>query len=406
MSLATSSRLFAWPVAAFGVAALAIAAIPYPSLRPRARVAESNPGAAVRPPGLLATRMLWLLDGFVARAPRNDGWGVADPIDSVVIGRRLSVILATALIFAGGGARAAGFQFLDIPAGGGGAEIRGGVWSPCEAAPGVVTVGPFELPATRNCPIRGENLPLVVISHGRGGSFLGHHDLAETLADAGFVIVAINHPGDNALDLSNFNEPSIYVSRPNDIRRTLDFVLDRSPLKASVDPQAIGFFGFSRGGYTGLVLAGATPDWRASKDLCAASPAEPMCAAIGGAPSLPANREPRITAFALADPLNLFRTEGLKGATAPIQFWSSEFGGDGVTPQADVFVRDALPTPPEAHQAKGAGHFAFLVPCPASLAARAPAICADPPGFDRVAFHRDMNAAVLAFFRTTLTRPR
>ena len=131
-----------------------------------------------------------------------------------------------------------------------------------------------------------------------------------------------------------------------------------------------------------------------------------MCAAIAGAPSLPANPEPRITAFVLADPLNLFLAEGLKGATAPIQFWSSEFGGDGVTPQAEAFVRDALPTPPEAHQAKGAGHFAFLAPCPASLAARAPAICADPPGFDRAAFHRDMNAAVLAFFQAKLARAR
>src|SRR5271168_3140121 len=33
--------------------------------------------------------MLWPLDCFVARAPRNDGWVAADPIDSVVIGRRL-----------------------------------------------------------------------------------------------------------------------------------------------------------------------------------------------------------------------------------------------------------------------------------------------------------------------------
>jgi hypothetical protein len=31
--------------------------------------------------------MLWPLDCFVARAPRNDGRVAADPIDSVVIGR-------------------------------------------------------------------------------------------------------------------------------------------------------------------------------------------------------------------------------------------------------------------------------------------------------------------------------
>jgi hypothetical protein len=59
--------------------------IPYPSLRAK----RSNPGAGVRPSGLLAPRMLWPLDCFVARAPRNDGWVAADPIASVVIGRRL-----------------------------------------------------------------------------------------------------------------------------------------------------------------------------------------------------------------------------------------------------------------------------------------------------------------------------
>ena len=65
--------------------------IPCPSLRAK----RSNPGAAARPSGLLAPRMLWPLDCFVARAPRNDGWVAADPIDSVVIGRRLSTHLLT-----------------------------------------------------------------------------------------------------------------------------------------------------------------------------------------------------------------------------------------------------------------------------------------------------------------------
>ena len=46
-------------------------------------------GAVVRPSGLLAPRMLWPLDCFVARAPRNDGWVPADPIASVIIGRGL-----------------------------------------------------------------------------------------------------------------------------------------------------------------------------------------------------------------------------------------------------------------------------------------------------------------------------
>jgi len=37
------------------------------------------------------------------------------------------------------------------------------------------------------------------------------------------------------------------------------------------------------------------------------------------------------------------------------------------------------------------------------MAKSAPDICADDPGFDRAAFHRDFNAQVLAFFRRQLT---
>ena len=50
-----------------------------PLTHPSLRAKRSNPGAAVRPSGLPAPRMLWPLDCFVARAPRNDGWVAADP---------------------------------------------------------------------------------------------------------------------------------------------------------------------------------------------------------------------------------------------------------------------------------------------------------------------------------------
>jgi predicted dienelactone hydrolase len=49
-----------------------------------------------------------------------------------------------------------------------------------------------------------------------------------------------------------------------------------------------------------------------------------------------------------------------------------------------------------------AGHFAFLAPCTPALAAAAPEICRDPAGFDRAAFHREFNPAVVAFFKAKL----
>lgn len=49
-----------------------------------------------------------------------------------------------------------------------------------------------------------------------------------------------------------------------------------------------------------------------------------------------------------------------------------------------------------------AGHFAFLAPCSPELAAAISRICTDnPAGFDRVAFHREFNASVAKFFRSS-----
>src|SRR5437868_10717556 len=62
----------------------------------------------------------------------------------------------------------------------------------------------------------------------------------------------------------------------------------------------------------------------------------------------------------------------------------------------------ALPVAPEFRTVEGAGHFAFLAPCTPALARAAALLCSDPPGFDRVAFHRAFNSAVTRFFAARL----
>ena len=48
--------------------------------------------------------------------------------------------------------------------------------------------------------VHGQALPLVVVSHGIGSPFLGHAATAVALADAGYVVVAVTHTGDNYAD--------------------------------------------------------------------------------------------------------------------------------------------------------------------------------------------------------------
>jgi predicted dienelactone hydrolase len=91
------------------------------------------------------------------------------------------------------------------------------------------------------CPIAGDGLPLVVISHGKAGWFGAYHDTAETLADAGFVVAAINHPGDNAFEGSR-TVVSNAVTRPSDVKRLIDFMLRAWPDASKINRQSVGFF--------------------------------------------------------------------------------------------------------------------------------------------------------------------
>lgn len=302
---------------------------------------------------------------------------------------------------------AAGFRFINIPADAQGPAITGAMWYPCNEPPGRMPFGPYILPVSKDCPLSGEQHPLVAVSHGRTGTFLGHHDTAEALADAGFIVAAINHPGDTFSDKSRATELSVYVSRPVDIKRLVDFMLASSPVAPSIDPSRIGFYGFSRGGYTGLAVLGADADWTNATEYCGPSPAL-GCQLIRNRefPAGQITHDPRIKAAVIADPLAVFFTaKTLAPIKAPVQLWASELGGEG------VFLRDVAPldanlsAPHEFHVVRNAGHFAFFL-CPPGLAQTDPDICTDRSGFDRAAFHKEFNAAVVAFLRDKLGTAR
>jgi predicted dienelactone hydrolase len=311
--------------------------------------------------------------------------------------RLVSLALTAAFWMAASTAHAAGVRFIDVPTNGDDPALTGAVWSPCGAPAQEVQLRRLTAPGVKDCPIAGERLPLVVISHGRTGWFAGHHDTAEALADGGFVVAAIDHPGDNSLDRSRSSDWSVFVERPADIKRLIDFMLGTWPEAAKIDRQRIGFFGFSRGGFTGLVDIGGSP--------CLDGSTSRLCEQIRQKqiPAESFTHDPRLKAAVIVDPLAIaFGPESFKGVTVPVQLWASARGGDGVTPEMVASVEQHLPAKPDYHVVANAGHFAFLAPCSAAVARAVPEICTDAPDFDRVAFHQAFDADVLAFFRQHL----
>jgi predicted dienelactone hydrolase len=301
-------------------------------------------------------------------------------------------------------AQTAGLQLLDSdPA------LAGAIWYPCAGTPhgvplGVLSVGPItSLPGVKDCPLAATKLPLIVFSHGRGGWFGAHHDTAEALADAGFVVVAVNHPGDNGKDNLHSDAVSAFASRPVDIVRLLDFVLHDWKDKAAIDLSKIGFFGFSKGGYTGLVLIGAKPDFGRLLSVCQGKTG--VCQELrDGAPAPNPPQDSRIKAAVIADPATgVFTAENLAAIKIPLQYWRSTLGGPGIGDGSGTArIAELLPGQPELHVVSTA-HYGFLAPCSPELAAAIPRICADEPeGFDRGAFHREFNASIERFFREQL----
>ncbi|CAN5178575.1 dienelactone hydrolase [soil metagenome] len=307
------------------------------------------------------------------------------------------------------GALAAGYERAEVPAAGADPAIQAMIWRPCELSPSKVPQGSDVRPGVENCAILGASLPLVVISHGQGGTLMGHHDTAEALADAGFVVVAFNHPGDSLGDDAMAQQLRVFESRPRDASRVISFMLQNWHLRQHLDGKSVGVFGFSRGGYTALALAGAGPNLPASaKRLCGDwwSLLVPLCRqSRSEAAILNPRADPQIHAAVVVDPLNLFNATGVQSVRVPVQLWASEQGGDGVALSHIEAIRSALPQAPEFHVAKGAGHFAYLAPCSPALKESARKICTDPEGFDRPAWHRSMNAAVVTFFKRQLHAP-
>lgn len=314
--------------------------------------------------------------------------------------------LAAFLALAGTHAHAAGFQH------GSAADPQGkpleiGIWYPSPAPVHPLPMGPTTMSVAVDGPLQATALPLVMMSHGSGGSFLGHWDTAIALADAGFVVAAVTHTGDNYADQSRSLD---ILDRPRQISRATDHMLTRWKGRTSIDPARIGVFGFSAGGFTALAGIGGMPDLSKIAPMCRQYPGDFACQLLakGGNAVAPSGAAPmadaRFKAAVVAAPALgfTFAPDGLGNVQVPVQLWRAENDLLVPHPRYAQAVRLALPHAPDYHVVPDAGHFDFLAPCSQALASIAPDICASAPGFDRAAFHQDFNAAVVGFFRKTL----
>jgi predicted dienelactone hydrolase len=297
-----------------------------------------------------------------------------------------------------------------------GGEMPVMLWYPTVAAAADSAFGPFTMNVAREAAVAPGRHGLVVLSHGSGGSFYNHRNIAIALARRGYVVAAPLHPRDNSRDHSGVGSFDVWAGRPRQVSAAIDAVLADPGLVPVVDPRRIGAAGHSAGGYTVLALLGAQADMAEVLRHCLSRPADDVAFCnFGGTTSrrnseqqtqpLPPAGDPRIRAGVAMAPVGvLFTPAALGSIHGALRIYHAEQEELLTERHHAGKVRDALQGRAEYVSLANAGHFSFIAPFPPALVALVGVGAQDPPGLDRAALQKRLEQEIVAFFDAKLPR--
>ncbi len=337
------------------------------------------------------------------------------------LSRHILTSLATLLVAAHAHAYEAGWtQIQTAGATPGAPTTTVALYYPTMDGPRAIAMGPFTVNVAIGGKPTGKVKALILLSHGVSGTELGHSVLAQALARNGYLVAALRHPGDNWQDRSLLEKsPERYFDeRPRQASRVIDAILADPAWKDRIatDNQGplVGALGHSAGGYTVLALAGARPDLSRMKKHCMAEASEdPIFCGMGrsgeATPPLPeatdSLKDERVRAIVAMAPAGVLLTaESLATVRSATMIYEAELDRFLVPRFHAEWVANNLPAP-NLHRVPNAWHFAFMDTPSMSIPSPDGDIAANPPGFNRDAFLKQLAVEITAFFDKTLIPP-
>lgn len=328
----------------------------------------------------------------------------------------IRILLGMALLLPAGPGRAfeAGWQQITVAGYGADShDIAVALFYPTRSPQRRIPMGPFTLTVAPQAPSEATVKGLILLSHGTGGSELGHASLAEALARHGYLVAAPRHPGDNWQDrsLRQHRFDRYLAERPRQASRVIDALLADPAWKDRITRDGrgprIGAIGHSAGGYTVIALAGGEPDplrivshcqAERTEDpiLCGVFPPLHSTAAVGPV----ADR--RVRAVAALSPFGVvFTAESLGRIRIPVALYVAEFDRFLVPRFHAGWIAANLPGISQ-HLVANAWHFAFVDPPGMPISSEDGDLRADPAGFERAAFLQRLGRELSAFFDEAL----
>ncbi|MBV8848210.1 MAG: dienelactone hydrolase [Methylobacteriaceae bacterium] len=266
----------------------------------------------------------------------------------------------------------AGWRQYTVPASASAPDaIPVALYYPTEAPARTIAMGPFTLRVAIGAPADAQTKGLIVVSHGTGGSELGHSSLAEALARSGYLVAALRHPGDNYADRSLREKPpgAYFIERPRQASRVIDALLGDPDWKDRVAGDArgprIGALGHSAGGYTVIALAGGQVDLSRIVSHCERECADdPIFCNIKrpqqALPEIPPLIDARVRAVVAMAPLGVaFTAPSLAAIRIPTLIYAAERDRWLVPRFHAAWIAQNVPHA-EFHVIENAWHFAFM----------------------------------------------
>lgn len=337
--------------------------------------------------------------------------------------KRFAVLL-TGLLFCSHIFAAVGFRQLTLN-GSGSRSIEVAVWYPTQQTDVGESIGEnaaFEgSTVLRNAaPVPGAH-PLLLLSHGHGGSWRNLAWLAEEMVSQGYIVAAPNHPGTTSQNADPKQARQLWL-RPDDLKLAMRELIVDPAIAGEVDSTRIAAAGHSLGGWTVMELAGAKFDARKFNVDCAKHVGLSSCrvaAELGinsdasRAPLAADRSEKRIRAVILLDSglARGFTRESLAKIALPVLILAA--GDDSPELPAELESGYLVSTLPPRWvtfaRIDGATHFSFMQLCKPQgeklIEESAPGegvVCQDGGTFSRKELHRRLAVNISGFLNAAL----
>ena len=329
---------------------------------------------------------------------------------------KIALVLSGLMLATQVSATQAGWRRIEVPgATASAAPIPVALYYPTQAPARAIAMGPFSANVAMQAAPDATFKGLLVLSHGTGGTELGHSSLAEALAAHGYLVAALRHPGDNWQDRSLLQNDAAryFTERPQHISRVIDALLRNREWSGRIASDAqgprVGALGHSAGGYTVLALAGGQPELsrivrhcegQRTDDpiFCAMGPAGAPAASPAEPPPIPPLIDTRVRAVLALAPLGVvFSAQSLAKVRVPTAIYEAELDRFLVPRFHAGWIARNMPNA-QCHRAPNAGHFAFMDTPTMPIPSEDGDIGANPPGFDRPAFLDRLRRELPLFF--------